>query len=294
MEINKLGHGVVWVVIPTFNRCDILSSCLQDLLQQDYQNTHIIVVDDDSSDGTLEMLRAKFPSITVLKGDGNRWWSGAMNLGLGWIMANATKDDYLLSFNDDVRVDRGYLKTLVTAAKCVSPFSIIGSVAVDSADTSKVVYCGTCIDWRRGLWKGLSKSQLPAGKSLIPTDSLPGRGALIPIDVVAKIGFYNDRRFPQYFGDEDFALRARAAGAELYVSRDAIVKSHVHLTGTGRHTQTLSSFCRSLWSIRSPNQLSRRFAFISSHCPPIYKIQFWLLDLIKVTTAYWRRKEIRT
>lgn len=294
MNFEPIEEATVWVIIPTFNRCEVLRACLEDLSSQDYPHVRIVVVDDASTDGTAEMLRKQFPLVAWLRGDGNRWWSGAMNLGLGWVMANASSHDYVLSFNDDVLVGKSYLQTLMLASKVAPPDSIIGSMAIDSADANRVVYCGTRIDWQRGLWKGFSVSQLPEGNGLVSTDSLPGRGTLIPLVIFERIGFYDDRRFPQYFGDEDFALRARSAGAQLFVSREAVVRSHVQLTGTGRHSQTFASFFRSLWSIRSPNQLSRRLVFVGKHCPKAFRIQFGVLDILKVATAYWRRRELRS
>lgn len=291
MTENQNIVSTVWVVIPTFNRAAVLGACLDDLMRQTHANVRVLVVDDASSDETARMLRERYPQVDVLRGDGDRWWSGAMNLGLGRVMVKASASDYVLSFNDDVRIDPEYVQRLVTASRGVTGSRpLIGSLAVDSSDEGRVVFSGTRIDWSRGLWKGMA---LPAVGELIATDSLPGRGVLIPCSVIEAIGFYDDRRFPQYFGDEDFALRAKAAGFPLFVSRSAVVRSHVLMTGTGRHGQTLGSFLKSLRSIRSPNQLSRRLAFVCKHCPWRYRLQFALLDTLKVTTAFWRRRAIR-
>ncbi|MBY0444042.1 MAG: glycosyltransferase family 2 protein [Burkholderiales bacterium] len=283
-----MSTSKVWIIIPTFNRQEILLECIADLKMQDYKNIQILVVDDSSSDNTLNIVHEKYPEIITLSGDGHRWWSGAMNLGLGYVMSYAAESDFFISFNDDVRVLPNYVSSLIECGiKHKSP-SLVGSLAVDSNNTSKVVFCGTKINWKTGLWKGLTVPALLDGLEKIISDSLPGRGVLIPISAVKKIGFYDDKLFPQYFGDEDFALRAKSAGWDLIVSTKGLVYSHVLLTGIGRNKLSLIVFLRSLFSIKSPNQLSRRCLFILRHCPLLYIPLFLGLDCIKVATSFWR------
>lgn len=286
------SNPVVWVVIPTFNRCQVLLECLQSLSQQSYSQRQIVVVDDGSTDGTHDAVRTGHPATVLLSGDGNRWWSGCMNLGLGHVMAHAAQHDYVLSFNDDVLVDAEFLFRLVADARVMVRPCLMTARAASSTDPARIVFCGTRIDWKRGAWKAYPP---PAASEASPrvSDSLPGRGTLIPLAAIACVGFYDDRFFPQYFGDEDFSLRAKAAGFALFVSCNATLLSHVEMTGTGRHGQTLSSFVSSLFSVRSPNQLARRWRFIWRHCPAPFRLTFSLLDTVKVVTAFHRKRQMR-
>lgn len=283
-------NSCVWIIIPTFNRSDILSECISSLKKQLYKNIKIIVVDDKSSDDTIVKLKDLYPDVYILSGDGNRWWSGCMNIGLSYIMSNSSPFDYIVSFNDDVLVSEEYITQLVASYDNNSNL-MVGSVALDSDDNSKIVFNGNTINWAIGKWKGkpASRSRLNS-LSLIGSDSLPGRGTIFPVALVKDIGFYNDKYFPQYFGDEDFSLRAKENGYQLYVNANAKVLSHVKMTGTGRHSPSFFEFIASLFSIRSPNQLSRRIKFAIRHCPIKYKLQFILIDMLKVMTAYFRLK----
>lgn len=283
------SESFVWIVIPTFNRSKTLSECISSLLAQSYSNIKIIVVDDASTDNTLQIIGENYKDVIRLSGDGDRWWSGCMNIGLSHVMANCQANDYFMSFNDDVLVDKDYISNLVAAA-ALTPKSMLGSVAVDSEHVEKVVFCGNRIDWAKGVWKGKPCASLNE-EPLLHTDSLPGRGVLAPVSLISEIGFYDDRRFPQYFGDEDFSLRAKKAGYSLFVCANARVKSHVRMTGSGRHAPRLNEFLSSLVSIRSPNQLSRRLVFIFRHCPQRFLIQFSIIDVLKVVTAYFRMKK---
>jgi GT2 family glycosyltransferase len=292
LETSGQNAPVVWVVIPTFNRCQVLLECLQSLSLQSYRRRQVVVVDDGSSDGTRTAVKDRFPDTVLLSGDGNRWWSGSMNLGLGHVMAHAAPHDFVLSCNDDVLLDAEFLSRLVDDARALARPCLIAARAASSTDPARIVFCGTRIDWKRGVWKGYPS---PDASETTPrvSDSLPGRGTLIPLAAITRVGFYEDRSFPQYFGDEDFSLRAKAAGFELFVSSSATLLSHVEMTGTGRHGQTLSSFVSSLFSMRSPNQLSRRWRFIWRHCPAPFRLTFSLIDTVKVVTAFHRKRHMR-
>lgn len=289
---TNIVHPVVWVVIPTFNRRDTLFECLRSLEKQSYSSIMVVVVDDGSNDGTLSALKASFPQVIPLCGDGLRWWSGSMNLGLAYVLARASAQDYVLSCNDDVILGPEFLNLLVGDAVQLGGRAIVGSIAVDSLDRKKVVFRGTRIDWLKGVWSGIAADSKEQSNPIL-SDSLPGRGTLIPITAFLDAGFYDASSFPQYFGDEDFSLRAKKLGYSLHVSQVAVLVSHVAMTGTGRHNQTLVSFVKSLFSIRSPNQLVRRFRFTWRHCPRQFLIFFALLDTAKVVSAFFRKRELR-
>ncbi|MEA1989590.1 MAG: glycosyltransferase family 2 protein [Pseudomonadota bacterium] len=285
------SNSTVWVVIPTFNRQQLLRECLYGLFKQSYPNLKIIVV-DDGTDKTFKQIQCDFPKVTVLKTSGNKWWTGSMNIGLSFVRPIAKENDFILSFNDDVEIENDFIQNIVNSSLSAGNNSIIGALAVDIKDENKTVFSGTTISWKTGRW-GSKKHEVSNNAPLIPTDSLPGRGCLIPIKAFTEIGYYDEHLFPQYFGDEDYVLTAKSKGYSLFVSREAIVKSHVEETGIGRYNQTLTQFMKSLFSIRSPNQLMRRKQFIFKHAPRKYKISFWLIDSAKVITSFFRNKEMR-
>lgn len=282
----------IWVVIPTFNRCAVLLECLTSIKSQSYPKIKAVVVEDGCSDPTGDQVAREHPEVVLLHGDGNCWWSGCMNIGLAHVLQHADDRDYICSFNDDVLIDPSFFETLLAESRRLGGENMVGALAVDSEQPDRVVFSGTIINWRSGVWRGITSSE---GIESPPTrsDSLPGRGALFSLAVARQTGLYDAVQFPQYFGDEDFALRARAQGVRLYVSHRARLKSHYAMTGTGRVNQNLRSYARSLFSIRSPNQLSRRARFIWRHAPVHLRLSFIAIDFLKVVTAYWRKRQIR-
>lgn len=89
----------VSVIIPTFNRANLLPRALQSVLQQSRPADEVIVVDDGSSDGTRELLDAQFPSVSLIV-QNNRGVSAARNRGVAassgrWLAFLDSDDEWL-------------------------------------------------------------------------------------------------------------------------------------------------------------------------------------------------------
>lgn len=276
--------GEVWIIIPTFRRAALLMECLDSLSRQTYARVNVVVVIDGWEPDTRREVGKRFPDTVVLQGDGNCWWSGSINLGLAWVLANAGSSDYVVTFNDDVVVTPDYVDSIVAASRAYGDLALVGSMCVDIDNPQKVLFVGTRLDWRRAKWGPDSVPQADEF-GCVRSDTLPGRGTLIPVAAFRKTGFFDAGTFPQYFGDEDYSLKARAAGYQLVVSRKAVVLSHFRATGIGRIKPTLSEFGRSLFSVRSPNQLARRVRFAARWCPAILFPSFAAIDVAKVVSA---------
>src|SRR5215203_2805419 len=74
------------IVIVNYNTRDLLATCLQSVYASRTElSYHVIVVDNVSSDGSAEMVVARFPQATLLKSDRNGGFGYANNLGLRWL-----------------------------------------------------------------------------------------------------------------------------------------------------------------------------------------------------------------
>lgn len=96
----------VSVIIVNFNTCDLLRSCLQNLLDQN-EATQIIVVDNASEDGSAEMVRTEFPSVELIALTTNLGLTGASNRGL----AEAT-GEFILYLGSDAFPQAGVIQEM--------------------------------------------------------------------------------------------------------------------------------------------------------------------------------------
>ena len=92
-QLLKINIMSIAALITCHNRCEKTKRCLSSLLTV-MPELKVYVVDDGSTDGTSEMVNTLFPGVTVLKGDGNLFWSRGMYVA--WIEAVKRNYDYYL------------------------------------------------------------------------------------------------------------------------------------------------------------------------------------------------------
>jgi GT2 family glycosyltransferase len=224
------------VVIPTYNRKNYLSRLLAQLKKQVLSNVEmsIIAVVDGSTDGTLEMLESEFPEVSVVHGNGHWWWTKSINEGCKFALKK--ESHALLLMNDHAEIHEKYMETLLNGAE-QQPGAIIGSLNISRTIPHKIYFSGVKhIIW----WKAKSVRHhnifSPHENHLTglhPSILLMGRGMLIPAPVFKKIGFFDEKSFPQYQADLDFVLTAHENNIKTFISWDSIVYSHLELTGKG-------------------------------------------------------------
>src|SRR5829696_3704016 len=98
------------IIIPTYNRKDLLRETLNSLAQQTYPSNHfeVIIVDDGSTDGTAAIAAEAFPFILRYFWQSNQGDASARNLG-----AQQSQADILVFLDDDILVGTGYLTHLI-------------------------------------------------------------------------------------------------------------------------------------------------------------------------------------
>lgn len=207
-----------YVLIPVHNRRAITLGCLQDLDRNgDLTRHRVVVIDDGSSDGTGAAIRASFPSVTVLAGDGNLWWTGAIRLAMEYAIAqNAT---HLIWLNDDCRLAPGTLDGLVQFC-AEHPKAIVGAQGFEQDDRDRFSFGG-----KRKTWQGYRFLTVPPGQTL-PCDLLSGNLVCLPRAVVDAIGYPDPQTGPHYGGDSLYLLRAQKAGFQLWVDSRYTVTNH--------------------------------------------------------------------
>ena len=110
-ELDTDAAPWVSVIVPSFNHAPYLRECLDSVLSQDYPKIELVVVDDGSSDGSLDILRSYGPGITLLQQHGGRQ-ARARNLGVA-----AAKGSLLAFLDSDDRYLPGRISAAVAALR---------------------------------------------------------------------------------------------------------------------------------------------------------------------------------
>jgi len=277
---------MLYIIIPVFNRWNFTKACLQQLAKQSYKNFKIVIVDDGSTDDTAKNLSIEFPSVIILKGDGNMWWTGSINLGINYALnQNAT---FILSLNNDTLPKENYLEELIKAYN-KKPSSLIGSTGVDTS-TNNINYCGGQIKWLTDTIKDLRDDVTSNEQGLLLESShFPGRGLLIHKSIFDNIGLFDQKTFPHYMADYDFTLRAKKAGFPIYCSIDAKLGTYPEASGANQlmAKKSLKNYKEHLFGMKGAANLKYYFSYVFRHCP-WYLLPISLsIGTTKRLTSYW-------
>jgi GT2 family glycosyltransferase len=203
----------VAVVIPTWNGRELLATLLPTLAAQRFRDFRTIVVDNGSSDGTVEWLALEWPAVEVLALPANLGFAPAVNRGV-----RAAHEPYVALLNNDMELDPGWLEALVDALDADPRAGAATPKQRSGIDRERLDGAGDLLAWtggatRRGIGE-LDRGQYDA----------PGRvfgasagAALYRRAALEQVGAF-DESFESYLEDVDWALRAQMQGWHaLYV-----------------------------------------------------------------------------
>lgn len=206
------------VLMTCHNRRAKTLACLETLYKQELPpdvEIRVYLVDDGSTDGSKEAVRASYPAVNVLQGNGNLFWNGGMRLAF----ASAIKSDYdyYLWLNDDTLLYPKALNTLLTTSRLLIDQGDDRAIVIGSTqdpETGVFTYGGMV---RKSWWHPLQFAPIKPGQEAKPCLTMNGNCVLIPREVVKAVGNL-DAAFTHSTGDIDYGLRAQQQGFSIWVA----------------------------------------------------------------------------
>ena len=222
MNEQAENNSRVCAVVVTFKRQQLLRECLAALHAQTRRPDEILVVDNNSGDGTVEMVRAEFPDVTVLALATNSGGAGGFNAGMAW--AHERDFNWTWVMDDDGQPATNCLEELLARAGKLGA-AVFAPICVRPDDKTKLSFPVPLGDEF-----GASATTLAELKNAgNETGVLRGwasfmNGILVAREVVAKAGLPRAEMF--IWGDEvEYAKRIKLHGFDLFSVPAAI---HVH------------------------------------------------------------------
>lgn len=219
------------VIIPNYNGEKIIDGCIQSLLQQEYKDFNIIVVDNNSTDDSVKIIEEKYPSITLIKNNENLGFAAAVNIGI-----KVSKSDFVALLNNDTEVDTKWLGNLYSVVskddKIFSASSkMIRFYERDIIDDAGDQYNLLGWSYKRGDGAAIEKFS----KNKVVFSTCAGAG-LYRRKVFEEIGYF-DENFFAYLEDIDVSFRGNIHGYKNVYVNDAIVYHMVSATSGSRHNE---------------------------------------------------------
>lgn len=216
--ILRSHHPLVSIIILNFNGRKILRKCLLNLNSLSYPKYEVIVVDNGSSDGSVEMVKNLFPNVKLIENKENLGFAEGNNVG-----AKVARGKYIAFLNNDAFPTPGWLQKLVGTAEKDPKIAIVGS-KIYRYGSKKIESAGAIITYPLGVAPGRGAGERDKGKysEVEEVAYVGGAALLIRKDVFEKLGGFDSLYFC-YHEETDLCWRARLAGYKVIYDPDAIV-----------------------------------------------------------------------
>ena len=208
------------VVIVTWNGKHHLEGCLKATATQVDVDPEIVLVDNGSSDGTVDFVRSRFPSVRIVALGENRGFAGGNNAG-----ARAARGEFLAFLNNDTVPDSMWLRTLRDGIDAASRFLLTTSRIVYMHDSSVIDSAGDGVFRAGGAFKRHHGARADAASASGEVFGVCGAACLVSRRVFEELGGFDEDFFASH-EDIDLSYRARLRGYRCRYVADAIVRHH--------------------------------------------------------------------
>ena len=211
---------LVSIIILNWNGKELTRNCLKSIENNtDYPNYEVIVVDQGSKDGSVELIEREFPKVKVVKLRENIGFSAGNNLGF-----LKSKGKYVFMLNNDTEVVKGWLTNIVKVMEIDRNIAAAGSVQIpidQKSDTSN-------------LEDGIEEVETAGGAAMIIRKS-----------VLKQIGNLDAKHFSPIYGEEnDWCYRARNAGYKIVQVKNSAVAHIGEATNVKEYSKSYSFVLR--------------------------------------------------
>lgn len=264
------------IIIVSYNTKDLLKKCLLSLIKERddiWKQTEIIVVDNNSQDESVLMVKKEFPKVILIENKRNVGFSKANNQGI-----KIAKGGYIFLLNSDTELKGRSLTNMVDFLRKNINVGILAPrlLNTDNSVQNSVFYPPTVTGAIRQYWLGKLNSfgqYSPNTHDPVEVDAIVGAAMLIPKNVIDKVGMLNEKYF-MYFEDLDYCRRVRNAGYKIIYFPDFEI---IHHHGASSKTVAAKP---SKWLVQS----SRKYHGI---------IKYTILTLILFTGQKWQKIKSR-
>ena len=194
----------VTIVIPNYNGEEYLYRCLSSIPQKD--DIEIIVVDNGSTDGSVQLIQEHFDRIHLILNERNEGFSIAVNEGI-----RASNAPFVILLNNDTQLEENFVETLLEAMDRYPKAFSCSSCMVTMKDPTIIddtgdFYCA--LGWAFTLGKGRKKNKYAKESSIF--SSCAG-AAIYRTEVFSKTGYFDENHFA-YLEDVDLGFRSKIYG----------------------------------------------------------------------------------
>lgn len=210
------SHPCVYAIVLNWNNFADTKKCVDSLLAATYPNLKIIIIDNDSTDGSNERLQVEYPDLRFMSNPANFGFAKGCNVAI----KEALKDKdakYILLLNNDATVPPNFLEPAIEQAESDPSIGLIGGKIYHSPDSNILGYAGGSISLLRGqlVMRNFDKPDTGLYDEPEEITFVTCAAAVVTRRAIETAGLLPEEYF---FGTEeqDYSLHVRRCGFKLY------------------------------------------------------------------------------
>jgi len=222
MNSTDISNPKVHLIVLNWNDKEISKKCLSSIEKVSYSNYEVLIVDNNSQDGSVQFFKDHFPQYDILALDKNLKYAGGNNAAVDYLKPE--EEDFLVFINNDTIVSSDFLDHLVAPflndANCIITVPKI----LFAMDINKVWYAGGVVN----MWKGsidhigIRDFDGPKYSFVMETDYATGCCFCIKYDDFRRLKYF-DTTFDMYCEDVDLSIRAKRMNRKIVYSPKSII-----------------------------------------------------------------------
>lgn len=211
---------MIAVVIPNYNGIEHLDECLNSLKNQTFKNFQIVLVDNGSSDSSVDFVENNYPEVKLIKLNTNTGFSVAVNKGIKYSLEEFNSQ-YILLLNNDIQCSNSFLEEMIKGFVSEE----IGSVASKMLNYYNRTVIDNAGDFIRKMGSPFARGHGEVDKGQYDEPGFVfaacAGAAMYKAVVFEEVGYF-DEDFFAYYEDVDFGFRLQLYGYKCFYNPKAI------------------------------------------------------------------------
>jgi GT2 family glycosyltransferase len=222
---------LVSVVVVNWNGASLMPDCLGSLREQTLRDFEVVLVDNGSSDGSVEIARDLLPGVRVVEVGFNSGFARGNNLGI-----REARGRHVVLLNNDTAAEPHFLEELVKGAAPGPPAGMVAPKILSFHEAGVIDSVGGLVFTPDGIGQGRGRGETDRGQydDLGPVLCPSGCAALYRREMIDDVGLLADEFFA-YCEDSEMGLRATWAGWRAVAAPRAVVR-HKYSVSTGTYS----------------------------------------------------------